>query len=189
MSLQALPYIGISPMFDSVIQNYLTSGASTTSASPVTASTTPTPQTLVLASGTGFAAGNVIIVDVDTRQERATVQSLSGSSAVVQLSKTHSGTYPVTVEGGESIIRERLNQLNKLNGPGGTLEKLRSRVGIAKVDEIEFFGGGNGKAVAGKDPLTQVLQLIEYWRDELAEALGVERRNRKSSGGQTCEVY
>lgn len=187
MGLQALPYIGISAIFDGVIQQYITAGAKTTSATPVTAALTPTPQSLLLADASEVSAGDRVVVDVDDRQEEATVQSVSGSSIVVLLTKTHSGTYPVTVEGGESIVREHLRQIRLLNGPGGTLERLRSRLGIKRVDEVEFFGGGGAQS-QGKDPLAQTLALIEYHRDQLANALGVERLNKRS-GGSSCEAY
>lgn len=189
MSLQALPYIGITTIFDSVIQAYLTAGATTTSSTPVTAASSPTAQTLTLADGTGFAAGARIVVDVDSLQEVVTVQDMpTAASATVLLSLAHTGTYPVTVEGGESIVREHLRQLRILNGPGGSLEALRNRAGIKKVDEVEFYGGSAGAGSSGKSPMEQMLQLIEYHRDELASTLGVPRLNKRGGGG-ACEVY
>src|SRR5260221_10271484 len=79
LSIQALPYIGITTIFDQVIQTYITSGAKTTSGSPVSAALVPTPQTIVLADGTGFHAGDRVINDVDGRQELVTAQSLAGA--------------------------------------------------------------------------------------------------------------
>ena len=188
MGLAALPYMGITAIFDSVIQAYIKAGAVTSSGSPVSASLLPLPQSLVLLSAVGFHVGDRIVVDVDSRQEVVTVQNLVGSTTTALLSKAHSGTYPVTVEGGESIVRGYLQQVLLINGPGGTLERLRSRVGIAKVDEIEFFGGAAGAASAGKDPMSQVMQLLDYWRDMLASSLGVENRN-SMRGSQSCEIY
>lgn len=183
----AEPYIGIVAVFTQVIQPYTLSGASTTSSTPVTAASSPTPQSLTLASATGFAAGAVVLVDVDARQERATVQSLSGSSMTVQLSLAHSGTYPVTVEGGESIIRDILRELRLV---ADAISSLKDRVGLKKADEIEFFGGGNTLASQGIDPMTHTLNLREYWRDELASCLGIPRLNAKSSsGGGEIGVY
>lgn len=188
MGLQAMPYIGISAIFDGVIQQYITGGATTTSATPVTAATTPTPQTLTLGSGTGFHAGDRVVIDVDARQEIVTVQNMPGAATItVLLQKTHSGTYPVTVEGGESLVRECLTELNALVGAGGYVSKQAKRAGIAKVDEVEFFGGAAGAASGGKDGLAQTKALVEFWRDRLAEVLGVERLNRR--GGTSCELY
>lgn len=190
----AEPYIGVAAVFTQVIQPYLLGGAQTTATTAVTAASTPTPQAITLTDATGFSAGAVVVVDVDTRQERATIQSMAGPAITVQLSLAHSGTYPVLVEGGESIIRDILFELRRLasgmNGAQSTLTSLQSRLGLKKVDEVEFFGGGGTLASQGLDPMTQTLQLREYWRDELARALGIPRLNAKySSGGSEIGVY
>lgn len=183
----AEPYIGIAAVFTQVIQPYTLGGVSTTSSTPVTAASTPTPQSLVLSDATGFSAGAVVSVDVDGRQERATIQSISGSSITVQLLLAHSGTYPVVLEGGESIIRDILAELRRVSDAIGN---LRDRVGLKRADEIEFFGGGQTLASQGIDPMTHTLNLREYWRDELARCLGIPRLNAKnSSGGSEIGVY
>lgn len=194
LAVGAEPYVGIFALFDQVIQQYVTAGASTTSSTPVTAATSPTPTTLVLSTSTGFHAGDVVVIDVDARQERATIQSLSGVSATVQLTLAHSGTYPITVEGGESIIRDILRELRLIsfgmNGTSGTLATIKSRLGLKRVEDVEFFGGGSTLASQGRDPITQLLQLREYWRDELAATLGIPRLNSKqASGGSEVSVY
>lgn len=187
LNVAAEPYIGIVAIFEQVIQPYTLGGAATTSSTPVTAATTPTPQTLTLASATGFASGDVIIVDVDSRQERATIQNLSGVSATVLLSLAHSGTFPIVQEGGESIIRDILRELrllaNGMNGSAGTLTTMQSRLGLKQVDDVQFFGGGDTLASQGIDPLTQILKLREYWRDELSRTLNVPRLNSPQAGG------
>lgn len=194
LAVGAEPYIGIASVFDTVIQPYTTYGTSTTSATSVTAATSPTPVVLTLASASGFAAGAVVVVDVDARQERATIQALSGTSMTVQLSLAHATSYPITVEGGESIIREILKELRLLssgmNGSAGVMTTLQSRLGLKKVDDVEFFGGGNTLASQGVDPLTQIIQLREYWRDQLANVLGIVRLNdKRNSGGADIGVY
>ena len=194
LSVGAEPYIGIAAYFDQVLQPYALAGAVTTSSTPVTAAASPTPQSLTLASATGFSTGDVVIVDVDSRQERATIQSLSGAAMTVQLTLAHSGTYSVTVEGGESIIREILRELGRLaSGIGAarsTISTLSSSAGIKKVDEVEFFGGGSSVGAQGVDPVTQMLKLREYWRDELASVLGIQRLNGSHShGGSEIGVY
>lgn len=190
----AEPYIGIHAFFTQVMQKYLLSGATTTSSTAVSASTTPTPQTLTLASAAGFAVGNVVVVDVDARQERATLSAVVGNLVTVQLTKEHSGTFPVTIEGAESFIRDILNELRILttgmNGQPGTISSVRSRVGLKKVDDVEFFGGGNTLASQGRDPLTALFELREHWRDELANAIGIDRLNdKRNSGGSSVSVY
>lgn len=194
LTINSEPMIGHHAIFEQVIQPYTSAGASTTSSTPVVAAGTPTPTSLVLTSATGITAGDVVVVDVDARQERATVQSLSGATMTVQLALAHTGSYPVTVEGGESLIRDCLTQLRLLtvgmNGAAGTISSIRSRVGLKKVDDIEFFGGGNTLASQGRDPLAAVFELREYWRDELADLLGIVRLNdKRNSGGSEVSVY
>lgn len=194
MDVMAEPYIGIHAYFTQVMQKYLLTGATTTSSTAVSASTTPTPQTLTLVSATGFAVGNVVVVDVDARQERATVSLVAANTITVQLTKEHSGTFPVTVEGAETLVRDILNELRVLttgmNGQPGTISSVRSRVGLKRVDDVEFFGGGNTLASQGRDPLTALFELREYWRDELANAIGIERLNdKRNSGGSSISMY
>ena len=180
----AEPYIGTSAAFEQVIQPYLQAGASTTCATAVTASTTPAPVTLTLASATGFAAGNRIVVDVDDRQETPTVQLVNASTIVVLLSKTHSGTYPVTVEGGESMIREALDELRELHS---SIKSAAIKAGIKRVDEIEFF---EAKASDSSGVFGGLVLQRDYARDELASILGIAnmRRNRRSAGAR-CAMY
>ena len=160
LSVLAEPYIGIAAVYTHIVQPYLLAGAKTTSTTAVTAATSPTLVTLTLASATGVEAGATVVVDVDARQERATVESVSGSTIAVLLSLAHSGTYPVTVEGGESIVRDILRKLRII---GDRLESSFGRAGIKKVDEVEFFEGG---AV-----FTNLMSQREYWRGELARVL------------------
>jgi hypothetical protein len=190
----AEPYIGIAAFFSQVLQPYLLSGASTTSSTTVVEAGTPTATSIILADATDFAAGDVVVIGVDAQQERATLQSLSGSTATVQLSLGHIGTYPVVVEGAESIIRDILKELrlisSGMNGSASALSAFRSRVGLKKVDDVEFFGGGSTLASQGIDPLTQLNELREFWRDELARAIGIDRLNStRASGGSNVSVY
>lgn len=190
LAVGAEPYISFVSLFDQVIQPYLTAGAATTSSTSVTAADVPTPVGLLLASATDFSAGDRVVVDVDDRQESATIQSLSGSTITVLLTGVHSGTYPVEVEGGCSIVRAILRKLQAIGGLGATatadaLSKALASAGIKKVDEVEFFGDGSSSS---QTRLVQVKALREYWRDELASALGVVRFNGRG-GGSTVSVY
>ncbi len=174
-------------LFEQIIQPYLEEGADSTSSTVVTAATAPTPVALTLSSATGFARGDRVVIDVDTRQETPTIQSISGSAITVLLSLAHTGSYRVTVEGGLTIVRGLLRQLSDVES---TIGSIRSRAGIKKVEDIEFFGGGATLASQGIDALTQVFQLREYWRDELAKALGIRRLNAANSGGgATVSIY
>lgn len=180
LTVGAEPYIGWVSLFTQVIQPYVSAGASTTSSTAVTAATTPTPVTLTLTSGTGFNAGDRVVIDVDARQEIVTAQAVSGASLTVLLSLAHSGSYPVTVEGGETIVRELLRRIRE------TKDELGQTFGegsIRKVDEIEFFqSGGTLFGNLG----TQLM----FWREELAAALGMESAwSRKRAAGQRLAVY
>ena len=182
LGIGAEPYIGITSIFDAVIQPYVLAGASTTSTTSVTAATTPTPSALTLASATGFAAGETVVVDVDARQEVVTVQSITGAVITVLLSRAHAGTYPVTVEGGETIVREYLRKLRLLSNPGGTYETMAERGGVKKVDEIEFFG-----SEVGSSSLRDVDRLQRKYRNELASILGVP--NLRDGGASSVSPY
>ncbi len=184
LTIGALPYIGFTALFDQIIQPYMQGGASTTSSTTVTAATSATPVTLTLASGTGFASGNRVVVDVDDRQEVVTAQNVSGTSLTVLLTLAHSGTYPVTVEGGETLIREQLTRLRAINAQ---ITAAPGTAGIKRVDVIEFYGGGSG---GGSSQIDVLYKQRDRARDELASMLGIENRFRSRQGaGQTVSLY
>ena len=131
-------YISVVAVFEQVIQTYLTSGATTTSSTAVPAATSPTPVALTLTSAVGFNAGDRIWLDVDDRQESATIQSASPPAITVLLTKAHSGTYPVTVESGETIVRELLGKIRLVDDAQMAVGLAAG--GVKKADEVEFFG-------------------------------------------------
>lgn len=187
--LAAEPYIGVAAFFSQVMQPFLLSGAATTSTTVLDTLVAPVPVTLTLASAAGFAVGNVVVVDVDLRQERATVSAVSGNTITLQLARAHGPSpYPVTVEGAESIVRDILAQLRDV---ADSIKSVRSRVGLRKVDDVEFYGGGRTLASQGIDPLTALFELRERWRDELSSAVGFARVNGRnaSGGGSDFVVY
>jgi hypothetical protein len=179
----AEPYIGVTAVFDQVIATYLRAGAATTSATAVTAATTPTPVAITLTSATGFAAGARVWVDVDARQEVATVQSITGAAITVQLSNAHSGTYPLTVDGGEGIVREILAHLRSLDTQQ---DKVGQVAGLKRVDEIEWHPGGS----SSESRVGSLKSMRMYWRDQLCGALGVTNMWRIRQGaGQALAVF
>lgn len=184
LNVGAEPYVSIVAIFNQIIQTHLNAGASTTSATVVTVATAPTPITLALASATGFAAGDRVVIDVDERQEIATVQSLAAPAITLLLTGAHTGVYPVCVEGGETIVREILAKLRTIDTSQGDTAIVAA--GIKRADEIEFFGGKDGRDVAGSAASQR-----EYWRRELADALGVQylRAIRRGSGSSGVELY
>jgi len=181
LTVSAEPYIAVARVFELVIQPNLLAGAITTSSTAVTAvaaGALANPVTLTLASVTGFSVGDRVTVDVDDRQESAMIQAIAGSTITLLLTKTHSGTYTLTVERGESIVREILARLRSIADKLGTA--ALQQAGIAKVDEIEFFSGMQGVRY-------EMQKLQTYWRNELASALGVV--NLRSSIGGEIAVY
>lgn len=182
LSIGALPYVGYVSLFDQVIQPYVEAGAKTTSSTTVAVASEPTPVTLTLGSSVGFSAEARVIIDVDSRQERVTVQSLSGSTITVLLSLAHSGTYPVVVEGPESIVRDVLGQCD---AAWAQYNEAVSNAGIKSLGrgpEIEWFPetGGGGALSAARATL-------RHWRMELASLLGIAP-NRGGGAGR-AELY
>lgn len=184
LAVGAEPYVGVTQLFEQVVQPHTLSGATTTCTTAVTAATAPTARTLTLADATDFAAGARVIVDVDDRQEVATVESIAGSTITVLLSLAHATSYPVTVEGGESIIRELLGNCI---AEGKRLRDAGARAGIAEVDEVKFFAAG----ADGTDAATRALsKRREMWRRELAEAIGVPYlRGQRQRNGSSLVAF
>jgi hypothetical protein len=179
----ANPYIdGHHLLFEQVIASYLEAGVSTTSSTAVTATSSPTPITLTLTSATGFASGARVVIDVDSRKETVTIQNLSGTSMTVQLRLTHSGTYPVALaDSGEGIVREILGNIATARLD---LLKAHGRGSIKRADDVEFY------EVKSMSAFELSSAEIDYWRDMLASALGVESMwSLKRSGAQTLSVY
>lgn len=193
MGLNAEPYVEYHAIFDRVVLQYLQSGALTTSSTTVAAAPLGSggaQVTLTLASAVGFSPGDRVIVDVDSRQEAATVQNVSGSTITALLSLTHTGSYPVTVEGGESLVREMLKRIravqDQLSKPA-TLIAAGSG-GIKRVDEIEFHGvATSGYWQTAFGGLERELMRL---RDELASMLGVTNLFRlRSTAGLCTALY
>lgn len=184
IGLGGSPYIDYLSAFEGVIQPYLLSGAITTCATTVAASAAPAVVTLTLADATGFAAGNRVVVDVDDAQETPVVDMVVGNTITVRLALAHSGTYPVTVEGAESIVRD---YLRKILNVAKKQEAAAGRAGIKRVDEIEFFGSN---ATGGSSVFKDLAEQREYWRRELASSLGLTYlRGLMSGSSSRCEVY
>lgn len=181
LTVSAEPYISYVSLFDQIVQPYLSAGATTTSSTAVSAASTPTPQALTLASATGFASGARVVIDVDSRQEIATVQSLSGSIITVLLTKVHSGTYPVTVEAGETLVRDTLRQISLVReqrGKSGGRGALKEVIG-----DVSWYDTNKSAFESSNDE-------IMVLRDELAALLGVENLWRaKAAAGQRLSVY
>lgn len=164
-------------------------GVMTSSSTIVAAiSQPPVPIPVTVADATAFTAGSRVVVDVFSRQEVAPILSVVGNVLTLLLTKGHAGTYPISQESGETLVRGILGKLRNIanvldgGGPDGGVDAMSSAtagLGIKKVDEIEFFGsasGAGGATLAG-NTIQQQLAMREYWRDELAGILGLDRLN------------
>jgi hypothetical protein len=108
------------------------------------------------------------------------VRAISGANVTLLLSGEHSGTYPVTVEAGEAIVREMLRRIQDVKAQ---MAQTFGEGTLRKVDEIEWY----------QSPGTLFGNLgnqLAFWRDELASSLGVASLWRqRTSGSQRLSVY
>jgi hypothetical protein len=176
----AQPFIGVHMVFEQVILPYLREGNDTTSSTPVVAATDGAFVTISVASATGIVLHERIAVDVDDFFEMATVRSISATSVGVILKKAHSGTYPVSVDGGLVQVRECLAALYAIQ-----LE-MRDDLGggaIKQVDEVHFY-----EMKSKRSSLEGLLSKRELWRDELRSRLGIPRRSIQQRCGGSVSL-
>jgi hypothetical protein len=198
LTLSALPYAfdGVTQIFLQVLQPYIQQGNLTTSSTLVGGSSNPTLTTIVVPSisssptsgPTTMLPGDTLIVDQDIYQERSHIQTISGAgpySITCLLQNPHQGTYPVTVEGGESIVRDRLRDCISVQQQ---LSGIAGRLGVKKADEVEFFATTNKQ----KGTRGELIELQSYFRDELGVVCGLEnlrKRRPSASGGGVMTSY
>lgn len=212
LSVGAEPYISYVAVFDMVVQKYLNAGAKTSSqtyCAPVADPNTPELRTITLASATGFAEGQRIWIDSESRQESAELVSLSGATAKFFGLKPHgdnTGTlkYFVTVDGGEAIVRDILaairavrSQMSLANATNASSSAaiLASSGGLKRVDEIEFYAASGSSVFGGNNPeggaqFANLKAQLNHWVEELSMALGVPNLRKKRAGsGSNLSVY
>jgi hypothetical protein len=182
-----MPYVDIVSMFEQVILPYTQAGATTTSNTAVAAKTLATWTAITLTDSTGFHAGDRVVLDVDGQQEIAIVPSITGDTIGVYISKAHSANgYPVTVEGGEAIVRQHLHRLDDIAAKMG---EATAGAGVKQLDQgdVIFFESKGG----GSAQFTDLQAQRDYWRDELASTIGVVnlRKMRRGNAGSSLEVY
>lgn len=180
LGVGAEPYIGVQAVFSQVIQPYLREGADTTSSTGVVASAAGAFVTITVVSATGITLHERIAVDVDDYLEMATVRSVSGTSVGVILKKAHSGTYPVTVDGGLQQVRECLASIYRIHQ---LIHELEGTGSLKQVDEIQWHD------VKGRTHLQVLTDQLNHWRDELAARLGIPRIKPGRSAGAVCALY
>ena len=161
LTLSALPYAfdGITQIFLQVLQPYIQQGNLTTASTTVMANANPTLTTITVASlssnptsgPTTMVVGDTLIVDQGIYQERSYIQAITGNNIQCLLQNPHTGIYPVTVEGGESIVRDRLRDCVNIQLQ---ISGIAPQLGVKKTDEVEFFAivdcsGGASASGAG----------------------------------------
>jgi len=187
LGLGAIPYFDVRTLYPVIRDNVESSSVAATTSS--TSVSTVGAVTLTLASATGYAAGQRIVLDVDDARETVTIRSVSGATVSVVCRKTHSGTYPVEVESALTLVRGLLSDLI-------TLEQIErgafDTAGVKRVDEIEFFGMSEGGS-----KLAQVNVTRDRLRAKLASALNLTRlmgemkarAEAANAGAGAFEVY
>lgn len=193
IDVAAEPYIGFVALFDQVIKPYLIAGATTQSFDPITGSRTTVQLLSTFGLGadlSGFEVGQQVVVDFAPFQERTVVRAVDTTLNTMSLvlTKDHGQSpdgFPITVESGETMVRNLINQLMVFDDPtSSAYTKMLSRAGIkALVGEVEFFGSGSGSFSA----LQQANELRDYLRGQLASIIGVHNLN-PSSGGGACAM-
>jgi hypothetical protein len=182
----AEPYVGeVIAVFNQVVQRFLNSEASTTSSTTVAATpqgTAATAAGLTVVSATGLTPGLRIAIDVDAFYEETIVQSVTGLVVTAPLKLAHSGTYPVTSDGGEMIVRRILREIGFVHD---AISEARDSAGVKQIDKGDVILHGRSNREGGGTRLSELQDLLGYWRDELCSALGVTnwRRKRRTSGG------
>ncbi len=185
LGIGAEPYIQYHAIFDQVIRAYLNAGATTIGLSYVEASVEP--YEIELASADGITQGMAVIVDVDERQERVTVQSISAPNKITAVfRKDHTSPFPVTAEGGETIVRDILRKIMTVdNAQMGALDTA----GIKSLDKGDVVFQTSARSGAGT-VFAEASEQREYWRLYLSDVLNVPYlRAIKRGGGGCYEAY
>lgn len=179
LEVAASPYLGLRSVWTVIQANLDEPTITTTSTTTVS---TAGATALTLASATGFAAKQRVQIDTDEQREVVTIRAVSGSTISVLCRKTHSGTYPVEVETGETIVRGLLQDLEIARQ---RILDAASSAGLKQVDEVQWFGASDGRTV-----LDELVRHQRTLRAELARACGVSQFYRGSTAASSMyEVY
>ena len=190
ITIDGEPYVGFTALFEQVIQPYLQSGADTMSQTTIGSFAVTTTTEIEVDDITGFEVGQSVVIDDDDLQERSTIRAVTeGPPHIIKLRLAagieHEAPFRVTVEGGLTIVRGLLNDLRTFDNPrSNAFRKMLSRAGVKKVDEIEFFG-----TEAGFTGMNNLESIREYFRRQLAAALGLPYSRGAKSGSNSTVLY
>lgn len=164
LTIDSLPMIGYYPLFDQIVNVYLAPEISTTTSTATVAAQVVTPVSLTVASATGFAVGNRVVIDVDDLEEIATIRSIVGNVMTLAIKGAHSGSYPIVEFGPIARVRSLLRSIRAVKAK---IANLMGTGAVKKVDEVEFYQSGN-------KTILQLLQdQLAFWRHELSSVVGI----------------
>ena len=180
----AFPYAGAFTSYMTIIRDYVQS-SSVASVTSTTAVTAAGPTLITPSDTTGFVAGTKIVLDSDASRETVTLRAIVGGAFSVVCRKTHSGTYPVQVESGLTLVRGLLSDL-------ALLEEIERdgwpSLGLKRVDEVEWFGASEGGDLAERARASRAAGC-----NRLAVMVGLtdvlNYRRAMQGGGSTFEAY
>jgi hypothetical protein len=168
---------GFKELFRDVVAAYLTGDSETeataTIAAGKVAAVTPGAMTDIVARAR-------LVVDVGDDAEIVTVKSVTATTFTARFAKAHSGTFPVSLLGGQARLRLLLHTADQAweamqNGDIG------ENAGLKKVDEVEFYQG----MWVAKGKLTQY-RIIQ---GQLSSLVRVQIVDSGSGGSASLEAY
>jgi hypothetical protein len=175
----AEPYLGFRSIY-AVIQDNVSASATAATTSSTSVSTLGAT-TITVASATGIAAAERVVLDADRQRETVTVRNVSGSVLSVVCQKTHSGTYPVEIESPLTIVRGLLQDLSDLDVHE---QASFASLGLKRVDEVEWSDAGIRVAIESQRSML---------RKRLAAVCGLsaiyQANLARLAGATTFEVY
>jgi hypothetical protein len=194
------PYITYLAIFDKAIAPYIIDPSTTSTTAVLVPSTgVATPVALTVAaipnlantSTPAFTVGTTVQVDVGPLQETPQILVLSGTTIWVSLVLAHgaNGAYPVTMAGGETVVRNILARITTLETEMATIAPKTA--GVAKVDEIGMYASSpSGSRRGTRDKFESLVAQRETARNDLGEAVGFPNlRTAKRSTGNRVEMY
>jgi hypothetical protein len=172
VSIGGYPYTpdGYFELFTNVIAQYLTSGATTTSSTVVSAAgiVEITP-----ASMAGISTYVRLVIDVAPDEETVVVRAATATTFSATFTKAHAAPFAIEVESGVTRLRTLLTAADRALADAFSGDTAAT-AGVKKVDEIEFFQALKG----GTTLLSMAGKLEQYRRIVLAIADLVRVRPR-----------
>lgn len=192
ISAQAYLWDGVTQTLEQIVAVYLQSGWLAHTPTAVVASPLPSPPTTVTLTmnegvsgvynnvAVAFNVGDTIVVDQGIQQEYSFVQVVTQPNQIqCALQNAHSGTYPVTVEGGETIIRKCLTRLLRIELEMDAYRKAAGVSAAGGPTGVKFYASNGSQ----KSRWGELQEMYKFWRAELALSVGIGYPRSKMGGG------